>query len=1574
MSLLENEKYFAFYIGSKKSEFIKDIETMIDYKYISTFKNILYNDFTDFANINTLYLIKFTNCNDVFKYTNHHAISYCLKLQNMDLFVYNNDVYYKNNVNNYVYKVHNSISNFIKQGDRLDKLKTLDNLNVEKYIRINNFDEKLQEKIKNKILNNFIGIYNPITNIIEKTSDFVLIETNELDNTHEYSNNDKILFSNNYLRSDDKQIKDNINFILAELISIPFLEVNKILRTHANANIHLDKNKRFVLLTDFIQNIDNVMNSNTFIPLLIKDENDLILLWKELMYEYKPYEFLQNHKLIIHGQTITVSYYDNMDLNHSIICNLNTRLHITNKKFNDITYKDALPYQTFFHENNAILNGINNTWVNMHIADIKDKIKKLKNLIKNTDMGLSEKYQHETKLAKYMNELYIYNKFQAVIDPYYNDHILSKTYLGIKCNFTNKLNGYTVLLYIRSFCMLPYKDKVLFMYEKTEYNNIFKLYLDKSLLKDVISLKIKSDLFSISRLFKMTTEDKYNIQNYNILDNGILLMQDSNLSLPYIKKLETFLDNNLNLPLICHQKGNLLWMLKLEDKIDEHKLVVSGFVGRISLNDTNINDMSVYINSLKKAVPETYLKNFVVKLDNKKYVTDISTDASIARVTSILTLLNVNNNSISPYYNNRYYNTNNYYDKNGNVIDYKESFNAIDNIYTYEDYYNKYQENIEFCGGVLCDEVGLGKTLSIISHLIVKFKNDMLKYSRYKARLNDLLAELTDNPEMEFVDPLDEGFEYNNLIIVPSRLTSQWASEIEKYCKDKFKLRVKVLVSVPSIKTLEKELKEFKYKLKSKPKPKKSVKVKSNIKKSKSKKDVTTTEVTFNNILNNTVVIEDTQDEYNYLNYYLDCNETGEDYYNDQLYDIYIVSINLLSNENYHSYILHNKDNHLKPFLSGIDSHDNYYDEKVKKILEYNDDELSKICRATDKFNIFKIKWNRIILDEAHEKLNPVIQLFTTSIKNYLEGNHKHNNRHDQFLYENLVILKSNYKWALTGTPAQGGIDNIMGILQFLTKKNLFVNYSSIIEKVRYFTNLIGITRENMDKIIKDLFRKTSKKDVKALLNIPLFTEEIIYVKQNNIERNIYNSIRCSRHFTEAVRLRRLFLMCTNILINEGYDFDGNNDIENEILTLEQLNANMISKFNIQLKHTIAKENELLNDNKISLNKIQLWQQLIEYNECITIPTEIFSIIENYFGTNKTNADIIYNLADMLNLYNDPINAGRIILENIDQIKQKIVKIWQTKWENINTCSRLSCYGASRAKIHLKTHIDSNENKLLNIAMEKKRINNQIALFSTNDFLKEKTSDPCIICFENLTNVVVTPCRHIFCLNCTKTLSDNFSNNFNCPECRSPITSKSLNVTTVDIINGINPQSNETPIVTEMIPDENDLVMKKLGVEWKNNCINKYGSKMAILVEYLYKLFDENTQNRVIIFSQYDKMLKMIGKTLLEYNIKFVYCQGNNYVVNKNINKFKKDDSIRVIMLSSESSNSGSNLTEANYIIFIDVLYQDQQHVKATEAQAIGRAVRLGQKLPVKVVRFITQGTIEEEHFTKNRYDMNLLQ
>jgi SNF2 family DNA or RNA helicase len=436
-----------------------------------------------------------------------------------------------------------------------------------------------------------------------------------------------------------------------------------------------------------------------------------------------------------------------------------------------------------------------------------------------------------------------------------------------------------------------------------------------------------------------------------------------------------------------------------------------------------------------------------------------------------------------------------------------------------------------------------------------------------------------------------------------------------------------------------------------------------------------------------------------------------------------------------------------------------------------------------------------------------------------------------------------------------------------------------------------------------------------------------------------------------------------------------------EIISLEQLNTNMIAKFNEQLKQIITNENRITHQNELLTTRFNEWDVIDTHIETLQlndkIDTQILLELFNNFGASekfnvRNNLEIIYNILDMYMAYKNANSAGLVLFTNLIDLKASFVRMWKPTWETLDAMNKVAQYGSKHAKTKVKTEIDSNKRKLETISNDKKRVNNQIALFSNNEFLKEKTSDPCIICFEELKDVVVTPCRHVFCLNCTKQLSHEMKNGFNCPECRTPVKCESLNITTVDIINGAQlPKSKESEATNK--PKKMTKLESKLGVDWKNKCTNKYGSKMTALVEYLYNLF-ESPQNRVIIFSQYDKMLHMIGKTLDEFAINYVYCHGNNYVLNKNINKFKKDDSIRVIMLSSETSNSGSNLTEANHIIFIDVLHQDQVNVKATEAQAIGRAVRLGQKLPVKVVRFITRGTIEEEHFTKNRYDMNTLQ
>ena len=65
------------------------------------------------------------------------------------------------------------------------------------------------------------------------------------------------------------------------------------------------------------------------------------------------------------------------------------------------------------------------------------------------------------------------------------------------------------------------------------------------------------------------------------------------------------------------------------------------------------------------------------------------------------------------------------------------------------------------------------------------------------------------------------------------------------------------------------------------------------------------------------------------------------------------------------------------------------------------------------------------------------------------------------------------------------------------------------------------------------------------------------------------------------------------------------------------------------------------------------------------------------------------------------------------------------------------------------------------------------------------------------------------------------------------------------------------------------------------------------------------------------------------------------------------------------NSASGTNLTEATHIIFVEPINSKFEEVKAIESQAIGRACRLGQKNKVKVIRILTQNTIENDIYDK---------
>jgi SNF2 family DNA or RNA helicase len=142
-----------------------------------------------------------------------------------------------------------------------------------------------------------------------------------------------------------------------------------------------------------------------------------------------------------------------------------------------------------------------------------------------------------------------------------------------------------------------------------------------------------------------------------------------------------------------------------------------------------------------------------------------------------------------------------------------------------------------------------------------------------------------------------------------------------------------------------------------------------------------------------------------------------------------------------------------------------------------------------------------------------------------------------------------------------------------------------------------------------------------------------------------------------------------------------------------------------------------------------------------------------------------------------------------------------------------------------------------------------------------------------------------------------------------------------------------------------------------------WGSKIMQLHNDITYIIGKNydNENRIIIFSKYEETLKAITAFLEEERYNYICPSGTASQIAIGINKFKTDINIRLLLLCSEKSSAGTNIIEATHIILFDTISINIAKSRAIETQAVARAVRIGQKNHVKVLRYIIKDSIEEE-------------
>ena len=142
--------------------------------------------------------------------------------------------------------------------------------------------------------------------------------------------------------------------------------------------------------------------------------------------------------------------------------------------------------------------------------------------------------------------------------------------------------------------------------------------------------------------------------------------------------------------------------------------------------------------------------------------------------------------------------------------------------------------------------------------------------------------------------------------------------------------------------------------------------------------------------------------------------------------------------------------------------------------------------------------------------------------------------------------------------------------------------------------------------------------------------------------------------------------------------------------------------------------------------------------------------------------------------------------------------------------------------------------------------------------------------------------------------------------------------------------------------------------------------KFEALKEFVDEILSE--KHKVLIFSQFVKMLKLMQQYLDKNNIPYEYLDGHTKNRHECVDRFQNDDDKRIFLISLKAGGTGLNLTAADYVIHYDPWWNP-----AVEMQATDRAHRIGQQKNVFVYRLITKNSVEEKMLELQAKKKNLV-
>jgi len=199
--------------------------------------------------------------------------------------------------------------------------------------------------------------------------------------------------------------------------------------------------------------------------------------------------------------------------------------------------------------------------------------------------------------------------------------------------------------------------------------------------------------------------------------------------------------------------------------------------------------------------------------------------------------------------------------------------------------------------------------------------------------------------------------------------------------------------------------------------------------------------------------------------------------------------------------------------------------------------------------------------------------------------------------------------------------------------------------------------------------------------------------------------------------------------------------------------------------------------------------------------------------------------------------------------------------------------------------------------------------------------------------IVITRCAHIFCRDCIMRSLEK-KKSIGCPLCRRQLSESDL------FSPPLQPETNSAELSSE---SETQL-----------------SSKVSTLIKFLKESRDQHPSVKSVVFSQFRKLLVLLEEPLKAAGFKTLRLDGTMNAKHRAnvIEQFqaREGDGPTVLLASLKISSAGINLTAASRVYFMEPWWNH-----AVEEQAMDRVHCIGQKQPVKIVRFIASNSIEEK-------------